>query len=165
MPANTNFLLGYGETLTEPVTQPPKKAEKHPPYSFFEAKSRVLPMIQAAAREIRSLPPRACPGDQAVAVLTLHPEYLAKSYFPLALLQSLRLDSVGSRPTVVKPEKWSRQGEPTATDSTDLFIAGPRDAFIGWASGLPHWTEQIVGADDLVAIEQFRSQRPKDRIQ
>jgi hypothetical protein len=165
MPANTNFLLGYGETLTEPATQPPKKAEKHPPYSFLEAKSRVIPMIQAAAAEIRSLSPLACPGDQAVAVLTLHPEYLAKSYFPLALLQSLRLDSVGSRPTIVKPEKWSRKGEPSATDSTDLFIAGPRDAFIGWASGLPHWTEQIAGAENLVAIEQLRSQRPKDRIQ
>lgn len=165
MPATTNFLLGYGETLTEPVTQPPKKAQKHPPYTFLEAKSRVVPMIQAAASEMRSLPRLACPGDQTVAVLTLHPEYLAKSYFPLGLLQSLRLDSVGSRPTVVKPEKWSRKGDPSPTASTDLFVAGPREAFIGWASGLPHWTERIAGADDLVAIEQLRTQRPKDRIQ
>jgi hypothetical protein len=165
MPSTLNFLIGYGESLTEPVSQPPKDLDKKTPYTVEEAKGRVTPMVQAAAKDLQQLPAIACPGDQAVVVLTLHPEYLAKSYFPQTLLHSLRLDSIGSRPTQVRPDKWTRKGDPELTDSTDLFIAGPREAFTSWAVGLPHWTKQIPGADELVAIERLRSQRPEDRMQ
>ena len=35
-----------------------------------------------------------CPNDRAVAILTLNPEYIAKSYFPEKLFESVGLETV-----------------------------------------------------------------------
>lgn len=140
MPETPNFLIGYGERLTEPVKPPPTKPTKSPPYSFLEAQTRVLPMVRSTAQEMASLPPLACPAGKAVAVLTLHPEYLAKSYFPAALLQSAGLDPIGSRPAQVKPQKWTRKSQPELSETTELFVAGSRDAVRAWAEQLRNCT-------------------------
>src|SRR5262245_29121208 len=117
-----NFLIGYGERLVETIEPPPQGGPKQPPYTFSQAMNRLLPMVRHTAQELGALPDLACPNGQAVAVLTLHPQYLAKSYFPAALLQTAGLESVGSRPTQIKPEKWTRQGPPELSESTDLFV-------------------------------------------
>jgi hypothetical protein len=165
MPKTPNFLIGYGERLTDPVKPPPTNPTKASPYSFLEAQTRVLPMVRSAASELASLPPLACPAGKTVAVLTLHPEYLAKSYFPAALLQSVGLDSIGSRPAQVKPQKWTRKPAPELTETTELFVSGSRDTVRAWAESLPFWTEQTLGGPELVSIEHFRAQRPADRMQ
>jgi hypothetical protein len=164
MPTSPNFLLGYGERLTEPVAAPPRPSTKLLPYSFVEARSRVIPMVQATVKELTKLPALACPNGQAVTVLTLHPEYLAKSYFPAALFRSVGLDSVGSRPSKVTPQKWTRKSAPELTETTDLFLAGARDALRQWSESLPFWNEQTPGGNDLVSVEQFRPQRVEDRL-
>ena len=164
MPNPPNFLLGYGERLTEPVAPPPRTSIKQPPYSFIEARSRLIPMVQATVHELSHLPALACPNGQTVAVLTLHPEYLAKSYFPAALFQSVGLDSIGSRPAQVKPQKWTRKAEPELTETTDLFLAGSRDALRRWSASLPYWNDQTPGGKELVSVEQFRAQRVDDRL-
>ena len=165
MPPNPNYLIGYGERLSEPVKPPPHKSTKKPPYTFLEAKARVTPFIQAAANVLDRLPPLACPGGLAVSVLTLHPEYLAKSYFPAELLTSARLESIGSRPSVIKPMKWTRKSEPKPADTTDIFLSGTRQNLRAFARSLPTWTEETLGAANLVAVEQFRAQGIEDRIQ
>ena len=159
-----NFLIGYGERLVDPINAPPSGGPKYPPYSFSEAQARVLTMVRRTAQDLGALPDLACPNGQAVAVLTLHPQYLAKSYFPSVLLRSVGLESLGSRPTQVKPEKWTRKGEPELSESTELFIAGPRDRVRQWAQSLPNWTEDAAGKQ-LTSVEQLRAQRRTDRLQ
>ena len=77
-----NFLLGYGERLTERIPPIIGGAPKRLPYSVPEARSRLAPLAVAAATELSRLPQLACPRDEAVAIITLHPQFIAKSYYP-----------------------------------------------------------------------------------
>src|SRR5947207_9892606 len=101
MPRELNFLLAKGERLTTPTTPPGGGGPKKHPYSFEEAQARIKPLADATTRESDALPPIACPQDQAVAVITLHPAYLAKSYHPADLLNAGGLRPVGSRLSTV----------------------------------------------------------------
>ncbi|HKP02856.1 MAG TPA: S8 family peptidase [Chthoniobacterales bacterium] len=95
----------------------------------------------------------------------MHPEFVAKSYFPGRLLQDVGLEAIGSRPTRARPAKWTRKGEPDVVETTDLFVAAPRAVFERWAHSLPEWGEQQVSAPDLSHIEAIRPQESTDRIQ
>ncbi len=82
MAAQRNYLLGYGERLTTRVELSGGGGPKAAPYGFEEARDRLAPMVQRVASALAGLPAKACPDGQAVASLTLHPEYYAKSHFP-----------------------------------------------------------------------------------
>jgi len=156
MAETRNFLLGQGERLTEPIAPAGRKVEKKHPYRVIEARDRLVPMAGHVADELEALPERVCPRDEAVAVLTLHPEYLAKSYYPGRLIQEAGLQAVGSRPARVQPKKTTRnKGKPREETSTQLFVAGPRKNFRRWANTLGAWQEDTVGAADLLKIESF----------
>ena len=92
---NQNFLLGRGERLTENVTVRSGGGPKLAPYTFDEARGRLTPMLGRAVRALDELPDDACPRDQAVLSITLNPEYIAKSYFPMELLRDVGMDVVG----------------------------------------------------------------------
>ena len=149
-----NFLLGKGERLVEDVAVVPGGGPKHHPYTFSEAKARIMPMLTRVVRGIDELPDAACPDDQAVATVTLNPEYIAKSYFPNVLLRELGLEPVGSKPRRITPEKRSKERPPKESITTELFVMGPRSAFRAWRSDLPHWNAGAPGATQLTHIEQ-----------
>src|SRR5437868_7626912 len=98
MPAERNFLLGYGERLTDPVVVRRAMSPVPAPYTFDEAKLRVSQMVRSTVSDLGELPPKACPDDYAVGLVTLHPQYTAKSYFPGKLLQAAHVEAIGSRP-------------------------------------------------------------------
>lgn len=168
----TNFLLGSGENLTSSVILPRGGKTPNPPYTFLEAKSRLTPQVQQAAADIAAIPSAACPHDYAVAIMTLHPEYIAKSYHPSRLLSTVGLEAVGSRPRTITPQKWrpksestnARRPPPDEAEGVDLFVAGKRARFDRFAKMLPEWTDRIDGAAQLFEVEQFRAATPRDRI-
>jgi hypothetical protein len=84
----TNYLIGKGELLVTDTIGAGGRGDKHPVYTFAEARSYLQPMIVETTRTIDALPAEACPDDQAVAALTINPEYIAKSYFPTELLKA-----------------------------------------------------------------------------
>lgn len=151
--AKRNFLLGRGERLTEAVVVKSGPPNKQHPYSFAEAKSRLVPMLQSAVRTIDALPDEACPEGQAVASVTLNPEYIAKSYYPLDLFRTAGLTPVGSRPRRITPEKRSKDRMPEPTLTTEFFVMANRKAFRAWESSLPAWTDGTQLAKELVTIE------------
>ena len=159
-----NFLLGKGERLVEDVVGIRGGGPKHHPYTFPEAKTRIIPMLARAVRSIDQLPDTACPDDQAVATVTLNPEYIAKSYFPDALFKALGLEPVGSRPRRITPEKRSKERPPEESITTELFVMGQRSAFRAWRSGLPNWNTHIPGATELTTIEQVAAPTVRDKI-
>lgn len=159
-----NFLLGKGERLVEDVVGVRGGAPKSHPYTFLEARKRIAPMLTRAVRGIDQLPASACPDDRAVATVTLNPEYIAKSYFPDRLLESLGLAPVGSRPRRITPEKRSKGRAPEEAITTEVFVVGLRSAFRAWSSALPRWDENVDGADDLPSIEQVAAPTIRDKI-
>ena len=164
MPQQRNYLLGHGERLTAPIDIAGGGGPKNPPYSFEEARSRVAPMLQSAAAALDELPERACPRGEAVASLTLHPEYYSKSYFPGGFLRAAGLRAVGSRPCTVRPEKRSRGREPDEAVTTELFVAGLRSSFHEIADQLPRWAPDSGGSIHLPAIERVSVIDARERV-
>jgi hypothetical protein len=103
MPTSRHFILGKGEQLTENVVIPRGGDEGRHPYTMPDAKRFLAPKMVEAARELDRLPRIACPNDEAVAIITLHPKYLPKSAYPEEFFQATNLRPVGSRPATVVP--------------------------------------------------------------
>lgn len=150
-----NFLLGRGERLAEPVKIPTGPVDKISPYTFSEAKERLQPMLNRLAEKINELPEDVCPEGNTVALLTLNPEFIAKSYYPDKLLLTLGLQTIGSRKRVITPEKKSKDREPTETTTTELFVKGHRNSFLRWANEFSHWRESDANVQQIMEIEEI----------
>jgi hypothetical protein len=172
MPETKNYLLGYGERLTEPIEAPRRPMKKVPPYTLTEARTRLAPRIVVVAHEIAELPPEACPHNESVAAITLHPSYLTKTFFPTGLFHSLGLEPVGSRPRQVRPDKGAKKPSKKqreenvlpASATADVFVVGTRRAFQRWANTINSTSEEIEAAQELVRIEDVRFVPPAERI-
>lgn len=162
--SQTNFLIGRGELLTHDIKGPKRKPGKAEVYSLQEAAQRLAPQFSKTAAALDVLPPEACPGDFGVARLTMNPGYIARSFFPVAMLRTVGLESVGSRTVKVTPDGWTKKGAPQECTTTELFVAGKRQAF----RNLKGWTREIEAesdeALDLAHIEKFSVFAPEERI-
>ena len=104
--SQTNFLIGRGELLTHDIKGPKRMPGKAEVYTLAQAAQRLTPQFSATAIALAALPAHACPGDFGVARLTMNPSYIARSFFPVAMLRTVGLESVGSR--TVKPRSlWT----------------------------------------------------------
>ncbi len=159
-----NYLLGYGERLTESVEIPGSGGPKKAPYSFEEARMRIISMMETTATAIDNLPEKACPNGEVVAAVTLHPEYFAKSYFPHGFLRAARFRAIGSRARKLRPEKRSRGRTPEEAVTTELFVAGKRSSFHQLVDQLPNWTPSSTGYKNLPAIERVSPVDANERI-
>lgn len=165
MDNETRFLLGYGERLTEPVLLRPHGGPKTMPYSFDEQQVRLAPMMSAVANGVDELPQLACPGNFAVISLTLHPAFVAKSYFPSALLNQYGFRPVGSRSRLVSPTKRTKiKQKEELSETTELFIAGSRPAFQSFAQVLPTLSAADDAADDIRKIESVHLPLAQERL-
>lgn len=164
MAGQRNYLLGYGERLTTPVEIRRGGGPKTAPYSLDEARSRVARMVQRTASALSELPEKACPNEQAVVSMTLHPEYYAKSHFPSSILRSADLRVLGSRPCVLQPERCSRNREPEKAPTTEFFVAGERSSFWRLGDEVEHWTSGSTGFAQLPAIERVSLPSAEGRI-
>lgn len=162
MAGERNFLLGHGERLVTPVSltrtgRPPKA-----PYTAEEARQRLRPQVEAAVRSFNSLPELACPDGKAVGVLTLHPQFIAKTYHPGDFLREQGFTYVGSRGASVTPEKWTRQGPPQRMETAELFVAGRRDRFAILAERLAT-ANAFPEQSSIRLLEAFRAPSPADK--
>lgn len=160
----TNFLIGRGELLTHDIKAPGGGGKKAEVYTLGEAREHLTPQFDTTATALDALSNLACPHDYGVAKLTLNPGYIAKSYFPIALLRSMGLESIGSRSAVITPRKWSKQGVPAPSLTTELFVAGKRSSF----RQMSNWAENLVSetpeALDLAHIEDFSTYSIEERM-
>jgi hypothetical protein len=164
MAERSNFLIGYGERLSSDMAAPVAGAAKKHPYTFPEARRRLAPKIALTAEELDELPDEVCPRDQAVALVTLHPTYLAKSYYPAELLKTYGLETIGSRAREVSPRKWTKKKPPESAVTSELFVAGSRSHFRDLAANVERLSESASGADDLIKIEDFRTQPAEEKL-
>lgn len=104
MPDGPRYLIGYGERLTSPITIASGGRAPMSPYQGELSFRRLETGFRQALAAAESLPAIACPNDEVVVALTLHPSFVAKSYFPSSLLRSAGMRPVGSRPLSLVPE-------------------------------------------------------------
>lgn len=162
--SQTNFLIGRGELLTHEIKGPRRGMDKAEVYTLQQAKNRLIPQFAEVAASLDSLPDKACPGELGVARFALNPSYIARSFFPVAMLRSVGLESVGSRAVKLTPDAWSKKGEPRESTTTELFVVGQRQAFRqlkDWADRLEDGSNE---AKDLSHIERVSAFEAKDRI-
>jgi len=164
MANDRRFLLGKGELLARQIEAPLMKPTKVHPYTFAEAQSRLAPEIAAVTKSAAALPAKACPSDNAVMVLTLHPAYLAKSYYPDELLRTAGMTAVGSRERRLTPAKVAGKGERKEQVATDLFVAAKRSALREFSRALPNWNSNSDGAGDLIKVEEFSLPSPESKV-
>jgi hypothetical protein len=164
MTERSNFLIGYGERLASDIAAPVAGAAKKHPYSFAEARQYLAPKVKDAARTLDALPDDLCPKDQTVALVTLHPTYLAKSYYPAELLKIYGLETIGSRAREVSPRKWTKKKPPESAVTSELFVAGSRRHFRDLAASIDRLNEAASGANDLIKIEDFRAQPAEEKL-
>lgn len=164
MPDSPNYVLGFGERLTEPIVSTTGGGPKEWPYTFEQARERILPMVEAGVEAIDNLPIAACPDDQSVARITLHPEFYARSYYPATFLEKTELRTVGSRPQTITPEKRSRGREPAKAVTTELFVAGARESFRQLSNVLSESKPTSTFSNNVRGIESFSAMVARDRI-
>lgn len=160
----TNFILGRGEKLTGPIEHVSAPVEKVDPYTIDEAEELLRPQFQEAVRQLDELPDLACPNNQTVFAVTLHPEYIAKSYYPEQLIQELGGTEIGSRATMIKPKKWAKKRAPEAVRSVTLFLRGSRDDFREVPSKLQSTDAFGKATHDLIKIEEVQPITSIERV-
>lgn len=156
MARKNNFLLGNGEKLTGPVSIPKGGGPKNPPYEPVEAKQRFQERARKISTPVRSLAQEACPGDEAVISITMHPRYVSKSDFPTPLFNALGLRPVGSRITKVKPDKWGIKKHPKGPVLTEeIFLAGKRSKLLELDTAVKGLSVDSSAAEHLSHIEDI----------
>lgn len=150
-----NFLLGKGELLTGPVEVPSGGGPKNPPYKFDTAKKRITTKLGKANKIFNDIPALACPGNEVVAVVTIHPRYVSKSDFPQDFLSKAGLRAIGTRPKKVKPEAWGIKKHPSEASTEQIFVAGKKETFSTWLSAIESWNQETPGAMTLTQIEDL----------
>lgn len=162
--SQTNFLIGRGELLTHEIKGPKRVMDKAEVYTLQQAKERLMPQFAETSNRLDSLPDIACPGDLGIARLVLNPSFIARSFFPIAMLRSAGFESVGSRAIKITPNAWSKKGAPRESSTTEIFVVGRRQAFRqlkDWAAELEDGTNE---AKDLSHIERFSAFESNDRL-
>ena len=165
MTKRTNLLLGNGHRLTSPVKIGKAMETKPPPYDLNESKKRFESQLAKAINDFELLPEKASPDGYVVGLLTLHPEYIAKSYYPADLLREANMEAIGSRPTKIKPDKWKKKGDPEESTSTQLFVAARKKDLDDLLKQTPVFSESDRASNDLFKVEAFRAPDTSDRVQ
>jgi hypothetical protein len=158
-----NYLLGFGERLTEKIDKPQGGGKKKHPYTFEDAKRRLLWQIEETAQEIDKLPSLACPKDEAVAAVTLHPSYVAKSHYPEELFNVMGVTAVGSKQTEISPTRWAVKNHPAIAPTTMFFVSGARKYFREFVGIVSEMDDKSRGAGNLRRIESFSFPTNKQR--
>ena len=159
-----NFILGKGERLTADIVIKSSGGTKKHPYSISEARDRLVPLISNTVQKIDTLPKEACPNDEAVISITLHPEFTSKSYFPDKLFRTIGINVIGSRPRKVKPEKRSSKKVAVEMVTTELFAKGSRSSIRKWGERLSTLDTKNQSNLVLSSIEGVSAPVPQNKI-
>lgn len=124
-----NFIIGYGESLTESVTIKNGGGEKSHPYSRLEGKNRFLKSLSDLLPVIDGMPEEQCANNEVVVKFIQHPSYLAKTYYPKSFFKKFGMKDVGSRSVKVKPSKWAVKKHPTEGIASCIYVSGEKESF------------------------------------
>lgn len=161
-----NFILGAGEQLVQPMPPPPRQGGNPQPYTPDEARKRLAPKLRETAMSFRRVPELALPNGEAVAKLTLHPQFLSKSAFPSDVLKEAGFRAIGSMATRTLPDAVDRKTERREEATACYFVAGSVRAFDEFVSKMDQGSSALrpSSLDELPSIETIDPMMPTDRL-
>jgi|GEM_PF-3024968 hypothetical protein len=139
--ASPRYLIGGGEKLSDNIERPSRgMGDKAHPYTFGEAKAKLTKPWQRVEDNLRQISPLACPNGDAALAFTLHPSYLAKSYYPTPLMKELGLRHLGSRAVFISPEKTVGANPSDIEQPAPLlYLAGNAESLRRFSARVPDW--------------------------
>ncbi|MDY4280703.1 MAG: S8 family peptidase [[Pasteurella] mairii] len=162
---NKNMLLGYGETLTSPVILNTGGGLKNKPYTYEENKPVIVDQLNKVISEINNTLPLAMPEGKAVVKFVLHPAFLAKSYFPVKLLNKFSLQSIGSKAVSIKPRKdIKRKGRREEYTTACIYVSGKKENFQDFLDTLNEDKLNKSLKDDFITLENISTLTTSDKI-
>jgi hypothetical protein len=124
-------ILGNGEKYALPNTYvgtPPGDTPR--PYPPADAVRRVSRKLDIIIEKFDKLPKEVTPNDEIVTKLTLHPSFLAKSYYPTKIFNDYNLTSLGSKEVFIKPEvAANKEQQERAVSSSLYYVSGKKSAY------------------------------------
>lgn len=164
MAVEQKFLLGRGESLKRDSRFRGGTGETKPPYEWPTHRARVASMLASQNDYFEELPANACPDENVVSKITLHPQYYSRSNFPTDLLRENELRLVGSMPSQVKPAAGRGSNAESGIPTTILFVAGRRSSFRKLATTATNTEETSPLGQDLMKVEAISAMTADDRI-
>ena len=159
-----NFIIGYGETLTNPVEVRSGGGDKNHPYSFSEARNILVGDLSKVIDDIDLKPKNQCANGEVVVKLIQHPSYLAKSYYPTNLFKKYGIKDVGSKSAHIKPRKWAVKKHPDIGLASCVFISGSKAKFQAMLDSLLNDSLPNSTQDIFRSIENISSISVDDKI-
>lgn len=160
-----NLLIGRGERLIVDGEWKGGGGGKPEPYSLGQQQTALHPALTWLAERARAAKPQLAPRGEIAAKITLHPEFLAKTYFPSSLLRECGFRLLGSRETILEPRAMVR-GKPVEPRVTaTLIVAGDSNSFL-MADALLMSAGPELGPrhTELRRLESIELFGPEDRI-
>jgi len=125
------IVLGNGEKYAiDNIYRGRPPGDEPNPYPYSVSSKRVADRVSHTLQLAESLPSEAMPDGDIVTSLTLHPSFLAKSYYPTALLKDYSLTSLGSKEVFIKPETAvNKEQAERPVSSSVYFLSGKKTSF------------------------------------
>lgn len=146
--------------------QPQRKNQgnKKIPYSFPEARRRLFPKLKSTLQRSMSLPVEARPNNIVITKMTLHPAYLAKSFFPNSLFKEYNLRSLGSKEVFIHPEVQVTESKSDNISSSQYFVAGKEIDIIRLISDIESEHVEAEIQYDFAKFEDIDLIKREDKI-
>lgn len=158
-----NLLIGRGERLFQDGEWKGSSRKKPDAYTIDHQRSFLAPVLDGLAESAQHQERRLAPRGEVAAKITIHPEFLAKSYFPSSLLRNTGLRLIGSRAMHVTPRKMVRGKDRKELPTAVLIVAGTAESYIRASNLLAaDETPQIV-QESFNRLERIDPFQPQDR--
>lgn len=161
---NRNLLLGFGETLTYPITHKQGGSAKAHPYSFDEARLHLLDNTQELMQKINTISSDAMPNGKIVASFVLHPAYIAKSYYPSKFFDEFDFHDIGSKSVSINPRKTQLKNAPERQTTSSIFLSGNKHSFNSLIETLRSSSIEIGLQQEIIKNEEFCLFDSEDKI-
>ena len=160
-----NLLLSGGEKLHKTADIVRGNGAKKMPYSFDEVRRQILPEIRDVALKIEGTEPIKKARGEGVFELTLHPAFLARTYYPSSLLRKAGLRDVGSKEKFIKPRTSTKRSKNDQLEATTtIFVAGQPSAIKNLGDILASDKTPEVYKKQFREIESISIINPLDKI-
>ncbi|MDQ7855534.1 S8 family peptidase [Klebsiella michiganensis] len=161
-----NLLLGYGETLTKEVILKRGGGGKNKPYTYEENRPVIMQELLSLVSSINKIPDGAKPNGEAVAKVTLHPAFLAKSYFPVDVFKHFSLRSIGSKSVKVRPRKSvaTRGKVKEEFASACIYVSGTVKNFQELYNAMDKGKLKAGEKNEIITFESITFFEPSEKI-